>query len=345
MKFIGTLVGILLPFQMLFAQGKALHLKIQVINQKTKIGVATKGISLLPSGSGTTDSDGKATITIPSHTKEIELQVPPGFEIVNPPGPRSSVPDDKELVVRFWVNEVRLERMEAQIVHLKQERDVAVALASELELKNQQLGVQTKHLTSENAALQDSLREISEKIEAVNNQVLTLDQEIAQYKLAFYDKISTNYQQFLNALLDMEVALSYVSQAFTREGELRNFNERINALNLARNEMHENHLAYVKVVEEHWNKETSLHLSNLYEQALHKIYGNIILPLNDELIATLRDTWNGNKPRIFVQRKAVKRTNKALEKLHQEIDQLEDKASLVLPLLASGIDESVVINK
>ena len=339
MKFIYALVCVLLPCQLLLAQGNTFRLSLQIIDQKTKQGVAKKGISLLRLGAGTTDSDGVAIITIPSHTQVVELQVPPGFEIVDPPGPIMPVPASEEVVVKFWVNEVQLNKMEAQIDYLKQERDSITTLANRLELKNQLLENQINQLTSENVALRDSVREVSQQIDVLNNKASTIDQEIAQYKLAFYDKISSNYQQFLNALLDMEVALGNVSEAFTQEGELRNFNDRINALNQARNSMHENHLAYVKVAEKYWNKEISLKLMGLYKQALYNTYNDVILPLNDELIATLRDTWNGNKPRIFVQRKAVKRTDKALEELHEEIEDLKGKASEVLKLLE--LDKSI----
>ncbi len=333
MKFISVFVGVLLSGQFLFGQGEVFHLNIQVIDSKTKTGVSKKGISLLPLGVGTTDSDGRAVITIPKNTKMVELNVPPGFEIVDPPGPILPVPASEDVVIKFWVNEIQARMMAEEIDRLKQEKDNAAALASSLELKNRLLESQISHLSEENVTLQDSVKAISKQIEAAHHQVSAIDQEIGQYRLAFYDKISNNYQKFLNALLDMQEALKHVSQAFIQEGDLRNFNDRITALNQARNSMHEDHLANVKVVEKYWSKETSIKLMGLYDQALHNTYDDVILPLNNDLIAKLNATWNGNKPRIFAQRKAVKHTKEALKNLQQEIQNLRTQASEVLKLL------------
>ena len=46
---------------------------------------------------------------------------------------------------------------------------------------------------------------------------------------------------------------------------------------------------------------------------------DVKLPLNDELIFKLKDTRNGSKPRIFVQRKALNNKVKAITNLQEEL--------------------------
>jgi uncharacterized FlaG/YvyC family protein len=314
--------------QIQFGYGQGTYrVSIKIIDEDTQKEVPKLGISLMENGRGlgvgTTDGNGIATIIIPRTTrnitlvltsKDIEIKYPRGGE-THAPSPEIENP-----TVEFLVKTSLFRMMALQIEHLSQEKKELENLADSLKLK----------MYSDQISFKDSLEKISDQI----NHLLI---EITNKKLALYSEISNNYLQFLNAILDMELTLKQVSNTFIQEGELRNFNRQIEILNHARNSMHENHLAYVQVVEKYWNSDSSEKLKGLYHQALQNTYGDIILPLNEELISKLKDSWNGNKPRILVQRKAVKSTKKALTKLHDEIEELKITADEVLALLESDV--------
>ncbi len=317
----------------LFAQDNTFQISIQIIDQETKKGVADVGMSLLNLGAGTTDKDGMVRIPIPQGTETVELQIAKGFEIVNPPGPRLPVPGSTNAILQFWVKTVFLEDMKTKIDRLLTEKRELEGLTESLKTENDLLLEKNKHLTSAQTSLQDSIRQITLRIDSLQHKLQTVGREITVYKLAIFDRISRNYHQFLNAMLDMEMSLRNVSQAFIQEAALRQFNRQVENLNQARNGMHENHLSYIEAVEKYWDKNTSLTLKSLYDQALLNTYGKVILPLNEKLIARLNEAWNGHKPRILVQRKAVKSTEKALVGLHQELEDLQLIANELMVLL------------
>lgn len=331
MRYFGAfLLLIFFQTQFVYAQNSHYSVSIKIIDEDTQKEVPRLGISLLENGRGlgvgTTDGNGIATISIPRTTRSITLVLPSKDIVIKyPKGGETHAPspDIENPIVEFLITTSRFKMMTLQIEYLSQEKKELQMLADSLQEK----------MFSEQISFKDSL-------EKVNHRINSLLIEITSKKLAIYSEISDNYLQFLNAILDMEQSLKHVASAFTHEGELRNFNHQIEILNQARNSMHENHLAYVQVVEQYWNKATALKLRSLYRHALENTYGDIILPLNDELIAKLKATWNGNKPRIFVQRKAVKSTKKALAKLQDEIEDMEDTAEEVLALLASDVEKN-----
>ncbi len=303
------------------------RVSIRIIDEDTQREVPKLGISIIENGkgigAGTTDGNGIASISIPRTTRNITLILTSAdIEIKYPRGGETHAPspDIENPTIEFLVKTSAFRMMALEIEQLSQEKKQLELLADSLKTS----------MLSEQISFKDSLEIISLKISS-------LFSEITDKKQGIYAEITDNYLQFLNAILDMEQTLKYVSNTFTQEGELRNLNRQIEILNHARNKMHENHLSYLQVVEQYWDKSISRRLGMLYKQALENTYGDVILPLNDELISKLKDSWNGNKPRIIVQRKAVKSTNLALLKLHEEIKDLRYQADEVLSLLETEI--------
>ncbi|MEB2774058.1 hypothetical protein SYJ56_02000 [Algoriphagus sp. D3-2-R+10] len=326
MKLIFAFIITLFTIHIGYAQD-TYRVSIRIIDEETQKEVPNLGINIIENGkgigAGTTDGNGIASIIIPRTTRNITLILTSSdIEIKYPRGGETHAPSPEieNPTIEFLVKTSAFRMLSLEIAQLSQEKKQLETLADSL----------NKRMLAEQISFKDSL-------ETINLKINSLFSEITNKKQGIYAEITNNYLQFLNAILDMEETLKYVSNTFTQEGELRNLNRQIEILNHARNKMHENHLSYVQVVEQYWDKNTSLRLSMLYKQALENTYGEVILPLNEELISKLKDSWNGNKPRIIVQRKAVKSTNLALLKLHEEIEDLRYQADEVLPLLETSI--------
>ncbi|MEX2513041.1 MAG: hypothetical protein WD398_09055 [Cyclobacteriaceae bacterium] len=309
---------------LLQAQG-IYSVRIKVIDEDSRREVPNLGINLEENGqglgTGTTDGNGIATITIPRTTRTLKLVLSSReIEIVSPIGGETHAPSPEidNPLIEFYVKTSQFRMMALQIEQLSREKKQLEDLSNSLQ----------KRLSTDQSIYKDSL-------EMIKGRIAKLMVEIDDKKSNIFSAISDNYLQFLNAILDMERMLGNVSPIFTQEGALRNFNRQIETLNLARNSMHENHLAYIQVVGQHWDKKTADKLMGLYTQALENTYGNTLLPLNDDFIAYLKASWNGDKPRLSVQRKAKKNTEKALPKLHEEITIMEVLGKEVLAVLDS----------
>jgi len=320
----------MIPGLMVFAQPGPKSVTIQVIDQSTQAGLARKGVSLLNVGSGVTDDNGLVRVTIPNGITTIELQLPPGFEIVNPPGPIQNVPSSANAVVKFWVKTALLENMKAQIDQLIRDKQNLSKSVNDLETELASLQDLNKELLSNSAGKQDSIERVrtqmrikDQVIDSLSRKVMDVDSKIGDYKLAIFSEISRNYQQFLNAMLNMEMNLKDIKGAFINEGELKNFNSIVEILNVARDDLHEKHLAYIEAAETYWNKGVSAKLSGLYNQAIVNTYGNLIIPLNEDLVGRLKAAWSGKQSRLVAQKQARKSLKKVLPKLRQEIEDME----------------------
>lgn len=335
--------GLLLFLFVLAGIVSAQVISVQILNVHTQQGISQKNISLLNVGTRATDRNGLLKINIPEGTNTIELQTPPGFEIVSPPGPIMPVPASENVIVKFWVKTALLENMQKEIDQLLKDKEGLTQQVKQMGIELEKLQQLNQNLETMSQGTQDSVALIKTKItekdaiiDSLEKKVTDVDSRIGDYKLAIYSEITRNYQHFLNAILNMEMALADVRGAFVNEGELKHFNSKIEALNIARDDMHEKHLAYIEAAEKYWDTGISSQLQSMYHQAIIQTYQHLIIPLNQDLISQLKNAWSGRNSRIIAQKKAGKNLKKMRPKLRQEIEDLERIAQQVFEQLKSG---------
>lgn len=316
---------------------------VQVLDVNTQQGIPQRNISLLNIGTRATDRNGLLKINIPPGTQTLELQAPPGYEILTPPGPILPVPASEEIIVKFWIKTAIIENMQKRIDQLLIDKETLNKNVEELEAELERLRDLNLQLERSNQGNKDSVGQVRAIIAQKDGLIDSLKQvanevngQIEDYKYAMYASITQNYQKFLNGILNMEAALEDVRGAFTYESELKNFNTTIEALNFARDDMHEKHLGYIEAGKKYWSENISAQLSSLYDQAITKTYGDLIIPLNKDLISYLNDAWRGKKSRLRARKKARKNLKTMLPKLRQEIEDMERIAKEVFEQLRAG---------
>ena len=274
--------------------------------------------------------NGLLKISIPPGTKTLELQAPIGYEISSPPGPILPVPADEEVIVKFWIKTAILENMQRQIDQLLMDKQSLQRTVGDLELELEKYKELNQELEKSSQGNRDSVGQVKSLIaqrdgviDSLKQLVAEVDGQIDDYKFAMYSKITQNYQKFLNAILNTEHALKHIKGAFVNAGELKNLNATIETLNSARDDMHENHLAYIEAGRKYWDGSIATQLTSLYDQAIKQTYGDLIIPLNENLISHLNNAWNGKQSRLVAQKKARKNIKKMLPKLRQEIEDME----------------------
>jgi len=338
-----SLAFLLYAFGPCFSQESPITIRIQIIDVNTKKGIEQTGVHL--SGkSSTTDNNGFVRITLPKGVQVLELQTPAGYEINSPPGPTLPVPNSENAVVQFWVKTAAFEKMQEELNELRQEKNNLTSRVGNLSKELDSMTTNYENLSSNSQVLEKTLTQLSKSIKGKDLLIDSLKQKsdsienrMGEYKRVIFKKISTNYKRFHNDLLDMELNLINIKNAFINPGEVDLFNKKIDSLNSSRNALDEEHMDYVKTTKLYWNKEAAVHLDSLYDIALINIYERLIIPLNKVVIQNLNDAWQGEKCRMCVQRKTrtyLKKTT--LGKLRKEIEDMEQVAEKVLSILSKS---------
>ncbi len=317
------------------AQPGSKVLRIQVVDVDTRRGLSRISVSLVGLGGGVTNSDGVVRIPIPDGVSEIELQAPAGFEVLDPPGPKQPVPANEEVVIKFYIQAGRLDQLNAQLRQLTQERSQLQNELTTIRDRQDSLQQAADRLVMDRDSLATLQRRQQDRLQRLEDSLQLVQSDIRSVKLEVYRDISENYQEYLNAVLNFREVLKNVRHAFTNPQELNLFNSYVENLNETRDALHEKHLGYLQTVGAYWQANERIELEQLYDLALEEVYDEVILPLNELLVAQLRAAWNKETPRIVAQRRAKKPTKEALRQLETRLEALQRQGDRTLRLLES----------
>lgn len=335
-SFLMVIVGIGI-FQELFSQESPLIIKVQALDTETKNGISGIGISILDVGSSITDDQGIAEIPIPANIIELEVVPPVGYDVYSPPDRKFPVPSSEKSILRVWLEIGQITKLRLELDKLTRRE---MSFRSQLDSLHKVIQTQNENIfkTTGNT---DSLSFITEiqrdSITTLKDSIYEIQLVIENTKLGIYSQISSNYNTFLNAILNFTEFLLQAPLAFTNPKVLEDFNQYIMVLNEARDNMHENYLGYVETVEQYWSTGNAVELRKMYDLALEKGYKKVVMPLNDKLVKELRMAWNRQKPRLLAQKSAKKPTKEAIKNLEQVLKELQEKADEILEKLERGI--------
>jgi archaellum component FlaC len=302
----------------------------RIVDERSQRGVANLAVRALGYGEDRTNDDGIFRVTLPAGVNEVQIILPPGWNILFPREGRALVPRSNALVV-FSVKSNREEdemirRQMERLKHAGKLKDVQIdSLQTQLRRAAETYQEQLNSREAEMEALRHRLQSVADSLERLF---------LARNRIETYDELSRDLLAFSDKLKDVHDQLGGVRDAFLHPEAMRGFNAAVERYNQAREILLEQHKGYVEKVGWYWNNaHLAAQVETLCDFALHTIHRQAVLPLQSTVVEPMREYATGRKSRLAVQGKAGREAQKTRAALTPLIQMLDEKIESLLPAL------------